>query len=499
MSEQLLSQPTRQEIRGFVLILLFEAVQKIRLLWPALLPFFFNEKFKAAGYLPWVLLGILVLLVVHVVLFYLNFSYWVADAQFILKKGYIKRKVLHIPLERIQNVSANQNLLQRLFRIYTVEVDTAGSAQKELKIYSVNEEQLKALRHFLQEGPQVQPVETSEQETKEASSEEKQTASSPILQLSPLDLLKIGVSQNHLRTGFIVAAVIYNFFYQVEEVAQEQTERLAAEVSGLIGSSGLWYWVILILFFVVLSFVSSLVITVVKYYELKLTKSPSAYEIKSGLFTRREVQIPLTKIQQINWQTNPFQKLFGIHKLRLKQAASIESIKSSVTDIPGVLEKHTALIRVSVFGEQDFASCPKVATDPRYFRVLWSFGGLLPAIAPLYFYIQDPSLLLWPALWLVGTFVYFKLMVRKRYFRCTPSQLLINKGAIGTEWQQFELFKTQSVEYRQSIFQKRLNLASLKIYNASGSLSIPYIPVDQADALHAYLLEHVEQSFESWM
>ena len=89
--------------------------------------------------------------------------------------------------------------------------------------------------------------------------------------------------------------------------------------------------------------------------------------------------------------------------------------------------------------------------------------------------------------------------MRKSYFQFNKSQLIVGKGAINTVWQQAEAYKTQSVDFRQSFFQKRRGLASLRVNNASGKIDIPYIPEDMANKLMNYLLYHVETSNKNWM
>ena len=62
-----------------------------------------------------------------------------------------------------------------------------------------------------------------------------------------------------------------------------------------------------------------------------------------------------------------------------------------------------------------------------------------------------------------------------------------------------ELFKIQSVEFRQTIFQKRRKLASLHLMNAAGSMTIPYINALMAKQIYDYLLYHTEVSKKKWM
>ena len=78
-------------------------------------------------------------------------------------------------------------------------------------------------------------------------------------------------------------------------------------------------------------------------------------------------------------------------------------------------------------------------------------------------------------------------------------QIRISQGAISHKWKQMELFKVQSVEFKQTIFQKRKELASLKLMNAAGTISIPYIDEQIAKQIYNYLLFHTETLERRWM
>ena len=139
MNKPDLTKPTRQELRGFLVIFAFEVLKKLRALWPILILIFAQKNLLPTGVtIPMVIGLVLLLLLIHSILFYLNFYFYVEENQFILKKGYLRKKVLSIPLERIQSVNTKQNILQQLLNVYSLEVDTAGSAGKELKIYSLS-------------------------------------------------------------------------------------------------------------------------------------------------------------------------------------------------------------------------------------------------------------------------------------------------------------------------------------------------------------------------
>jgi len=125
--------------------------------------------------------------------------------------------------------------------------------------------------------------------------------------------------------------------------------------------------------------------------------------------------------------------------------------------------------------------------------------GWIPALIPMALYIHQPLWLIAGGSWLVLSGLFCWMMVRKRYFQFNKTQLVVGKGAIATVWQQAETFKTQSVDFKQSFFQKRRGLASLSVNNASGHMYIPYIPEEMAYQLMNYLLYHVETSNKKWM
>jgi len=62
-----------------------------------------------------------------------------------------------------------------------------------------------------------------------------------------------------------------------------------------------------------------------------------------------------------------------------------------------------------------------------------------------------------------------------------------------------EISKIQAVSIRQTIFQKRRQLASVKIFSASKSLTIPQIYLATANDINNYLLYKVESEDKDWM
>ena len=493
MSKPDLTKPTRQELRGLLAIFGFEVQKKLRAIWPIFIVIFAQKKLLPSSITIPMVIGIVILLMlVHAILFYLNFYFYIDENQFVIKQGYIRKKVLSIPLERIQSVNTKQNILQQLLNVYSLEVDTAGSAGKELKIYSLSSSYTDHLTQFLQSHKENTNEEASDSISK--ANEEVE-----IVKLSLSDLLRVGISQNHLKTGLIIIAFGSQIVDQIQDLFRDETDAYSNSFQNFIYDSGILFFTGLAIIALVVSFLATLLYTVVKYYDFKLIKYQQSYRITAGLFNKRKVLLPFSKIQQLNWETGPIKKMFGIYKISFKQAVSKQVQQKQVVDAPGCLNPHIESIRDDLFEGDLPDTSKKIYSHRRYFNLLWIQRGWLPALLPSAIYIYEPLWLLAGGTWLVLSGLYCWMMVRKSYFQFNKSQLIVGKGAINTVWQQAEAYKTQSVDFRQSFFQKRRGLASLRVNNASGKIDIPYIPEDMANKLMNYLLYHVETSNKNWM
>lgn len=491
-----LSIPTRQSVKGLVLIFIFSLRQFIKMFWPLILVVVFQEKlFKDLFILGIAVLVLLFLLVVHTILYYLNFLFFISNGEFVLKKGYFRKKILTVPLDRIQSVNTKQNLIQQVLDVVTLEIDTAGSVSKELKIQALE----KSFAIELQK--QLRPVDLKRTEAGSDLPEEEPAVKTEevILRLTPADLMKIGISQNHLRAGLIIIAFGFQIFQQIQDMFDDQAEEYSSEFIRFISNSNWALITFLILFFLIIAILFSLIRTVLKYFEFKLIKNEGTYRIESGLLNKRNVIIPHGKVQELKWETSPLKKLFGIYHLVFKQAVSDQNRRQQLVDAPGCLSTHLEKLRTDLFGENKLNDTLKIYSNPYYFRRLWIIYGWVPVLVSLPFLFDEWIYWLAVVTWLAGSAFYASLKLKKRYFSMNNEQIIVSGGAISHQLTQMELHKIQAVEFRQSVFQKKRSLSSLSIMNASGSITIPFIDETMAKQIYNYLLYHTEVSNKKWM
>jgi putative membrane protein len=490
-----LSIPTRQSAKGLVLIFIFTVRKSISMFWPLILILVFQKNyFENKLVLGLTIIVVLALLTAHTILYYLNFIFYVSDGEFVLKKGYFRKKTLTIPLDRIQSVNTKQNLIQQVLDVVSLEIDTAGSVAKELKIHALEKSFSVELQNQLRSNKFKKESIESENRVEVTKATEE-----VILKLTTTDLLKIGISQNHLRAGLILIALGAQIFQQIQDIFKDKAEEYSNEFVGFISNSNLALILFLFVFFTIVSILFSLFRTMLKYFDFSLIKKEETYHIESGLLNKRNVTIPHGKVQELNWKTDPLKKLFGIYHLVFKQAVSGQNRREQLVDAPGCLTTHLESLKKDLFGEDKLSDALKIHSNPYYFRRLWLIFGWLPVLLSSPFLFREWIFWLGVLGWLSASAFYCSLILKKRYFSMNNEQIVVSKGAISHQWTQMELHKIQAVEIRQSFFQKKRALSSLRIMNASGSITIPYIGESLAKLIYNYLLFHTEVSKKRWM
>src|SRR5690606_27488202 len=134
--EQKFDKPQRQSAVGIV-IMFADTLQKfLRAMWAPLAITIYRMPSDALLY---VVLGVIVLFLIIGVVAYLkykNFTFFLDEQkeEFVIQSGVLSKKKLSIGLDKIQQVNINQNIIQKLIGVYSLDVDTAGSGSKEVSI-----------------------------------------------------------------------------------------------------------------------------------------------------------------------------------------------------------------------------------------------------------------------------------------------------------------------------------------------------------------------------
>jgi len=178
----------------------------------------------------------------------------------------------------------------------------------------------------------------------------------------------------------------------------------------------------------------------------------------------------------------------------------VVSAKSSLR-IPGCTEDHIQYLKDSWLGDDALADLKIHGISIHYFYRRVMFRMIFCAVLfGAYFLRGEINGWLIFLIFLIPYFIYTSwLSYKKSGFAINHSTLYITRGMLDDDYALLPLSKVQNVIISQAPYQVRKDLANVDVHTASGSISIPYIPVELAEQLSDYLLYKVESSKEDWM
>jgi len=494
MKKSSLFKPQRQSIFAIILILLKMIRLLVKQVWPVALIIVVNGGDNLQLYLVLIVAAVVFFSLTGSIISYLKFTYYIKGDHLHIEKGLLRRTTLDVPFERIQTVDFEQNVVHQLFNVVRVNIDSAGSKGSEISFDALEMNQAQAIRDF------ILAQKASHKSSEDAEDVQQAEPEELIVHLSMWDLVKIGISQNHLRTAGIIFGFMWALMDNVSQALDMDVFDLLTDKAEAFVMGSIIMGLIAIPVFLFISFLYTLIRTVLRDYDLKFTKTSSGFKLVSGLLTRKEKSAHKNKIQIIAWSTNPIRQLFKMYHLKLYQAASVDIIGGKAISVPGCYQPQIDKTLNTVFpgvGEVVFEQ-HGIHPLARFRFIL--FAGLFPCLmfSAVALLAQNYSLF-WAWLYFPLSIVMGQLYFRKRKLQLHQDYLIASSGIFGTKHKMLEIYKMQSVKLSQSFYQWRKDLATVTMYTASGDVSIPFIPIGKAQEIRDYLLWRIESDRRGWM
>ena len=489
--------PTRQSYVAIIIIIYKLYTGLIKQLFPFILVFLIGGTSKFGKY-SYVLLIIAVVGSIYGVIAFFKYFFFIDREELVIRKGVFQKKNINIPFERIQTIDFSQNLIHRVFNVVALKVDTAGSSKSEFEFDALDRDKAVALRKLILSKKAEATRGHEDQVTDEVIIREQERVA--ILKLNIGRLLLVGLTENHFKSFGLILLAGYWILESLDDIGygwNDIEDKIDIDSFLLMGIA---YVIALVIFFAILSLVISLFRTVFTYFELSFFRQGKGFRLISGLLNRRETAAMDNKIQVMQWSQNVLQKILGYYDLFLKQAATVDLNSKKSIKIPGCSINEVESVEHYLYKDTDldFNYRRKVSIYYLYRRLMYiSLFSIL--ILGLLYYVSA-----WKQL-AGGSFVYLYLIAtsilkyKKLSFELNDDMLKINGGTFGENYSLLPLYKVQNIKKVTNIYQRRKDLASLKVYTASGALTIPYIPKELADDVTNYLLYRVEASKQNWM
>lgn len=435
---------------------------------------------------------------------YRKFYFYVAEGNFIIEKGLVRRDKVSVPFDRIQSVHINQNIIQRILGVVGLKIDTAGSAIKELEIAALPKSYARSLQEYLMAQKEVlNQVESKSLENELATEKniEAETTSEKkaLVQLSVKDIFKIGFTENHLRTGLFLFAIVNGYVWQYEEYLLKPFKPFLENNAEYLSSQWLILAPIAILLFLIISILLSLIQSFLKYYNLQFFVHKNGLQLVSGLLKKVEYQIPINKIQFIKWTSNPLRKLIGLKTIVVKQAGSNEAGDQKSLKVPGSTDDQIDVVLAEFYKEQYLSEFKGFKSHPFFKVQVFLVMGLLPSIPLLILGEIDIWLLVISPLWLILSIPFAIRYADSMKIECNKDMIKFSRGYVFPKVMMIKYYKLQNLKINQNVFQKNKNTVHVDFYTAAGNIRMWQLDKKVAQELYNYTLYKIESSRESWM
>ncbi len=434
--------------------------------------------------------GFLVLTGAYALVYYLRFQYSVEGEVLVVQKGVIQRERLQVPFDRIQTIQLFQGPIQQVFGLTGLRVDTAGSSGSELQLVAIRKEAAEALQSILRRQSKEPVPEQGEANLSGAVVEKSMPAASsatPLVSLSMGVLLKVGLSQNHLRNAFAGFALISYIIGNRPEAITAWLDSVPALLAPLLGVAFLLLILPGIVLFLMSGVVVSMATAVLKYYRMTSSIGEEGLHAEMGLLRRNTFQVPFDRIHLTLWRSNWIRRKLGFETLEVRQAqAQSESLGGLKVMLPAMEPRHRAILEAELYPD---LTIPPVRILKPVRRMRWILWAVAVLPSGLIWLTWGP----WSAGVVTALWIAFSGWTTARRF--ASLQLTIHQDTVVIEkgwfWRRRILLKLkqlQGVEWERKVFLERRSIGHLVFHTAAGARRFPYLRREEGEAIRDFAM-----------
>jgi putative membrane protein len=442
---------------------------------------------------------------------YWFYFYKFTDERVEIKQGIFKKSHLDLPFKKIQNVKIVQPVYYRVNQYSFIELDTAGSAQQEAKIVALPLSLAESFKSMILQIKVDEPLSPVGQSIHTNANTEQEIL---LNERSLLDLVIHGISNNRV---WIFLGFLAPFYNTIGENIGMVLENIGIDIVAYLDydgqSIGLFLLHVLsLVMLIMLAIVTFSVIgSIFVFYNYKLSRLGERYIRRSGLLTKHEISMRLSRIQIAVQQQDWLDLIFMRSNLRFEQNTSLPasggqagSINSaSKLIVPSVTVSESATLIQNAFDVKAFENLNYNRISKRFILRILAFPVLpmLMLANTFVLKISELNVIIFSLLAVFNILALSLVYMRWRrwgyYFE--DDFVYIRKGLIGVNYYVFPKAKTQQVVYKQSLFMRPRQLADIVFILASGAHKVPLIPqsIARQEADNALLI--IARDKPKWM
>lgn len=435
------------------------------------------------------IIGLVLLLIA--LLSWWRYTFVLQDGELRVESGILSRNRLTLPLDRIQSVSIEQKFLHRIVGLVEVTADTAGGATAEFNLSAVKRPVAEAVQAAAADHRSTnQAVATPDAVVLGPDGQETLVSTPPaptqpervLIKRTPREIIKIAFTTVPIY-GLAVIAPLF-------AVGLELADNLPFDLPTIsvdFGRQLLWLVPIVILAFVVVGLTLNTIAALLKEWNLTITQTASGLRRDAGLLSKSSTASSIPRIQLIRESQNVAERWAGIRSLQLVGVSSVSfSGSGGVTAggtiaIDGCSQDEVDELRTIVFD----GSRPVTDLDQRVsqLEIYKQTRNTSLIVVPLAIGLIWTPIGFWSLFFLAViplTWWQVRRATNRRRWGINNDSIADRHGLFGYNSTEALLRKTNSATVRQSLFERKRDLATVRIDLANGHVSIGMIPLEQA-------------------
>ncbi len=440
---------------------------------------------------------------------YFTYRYRIEADSLVVRSGLFERSLRQIPFARIHNVALHQTLLHRLFDVAEVRLESAGGRKPEAEMRVLRLSEATALEALVRRHARAASVAGAATADADAELAHEAEQARELLHLPVAEVIRLGMISNR---GMLVVGAAFATISQLNpDLLGEPVEAFArALVRWLdLHQLGLIQYVLatagFVLAAVLLLQLLSVALALLQYSGFRLTETGPRLTIARGLLTRVRTSASRRRIQAWTLREGLLHRLFRRRALLVDTAAAqAQSEQRAFRELAPVItpDRADALVRHLL----EHAHWPLQGWQPLHPRAWWRLAipGVavgLAATAVLGFHFGTWGLL--GLLWLPWSLLAAHRHAQRAGFAFEGELIAVREGWWSRHWRFAELDKLQTLRLRRGPLDRRLGMASLWLDTAGAGafappLRIRFLPVAQAEALHARLAAEIAHRPLRW-
>lgn len=481
--------------------ILFTTVQWIKAMLPLIILILFKDIDWSQPH--WAIYTVapllLILLIVFGVLQWKKFVYILEDDKIVIRKGVLFREEKSIYFGRIHSVNTEQPLLQRLLGVVQLKIETpGGKSDSDGVLPAVSVADAERLQAWLREAKAAaDPRNSGDKSGLDDSPEEAkslteppvtESLAAPIVRLSAGQLAKAAFTS--MNIGLVVVFIAGVMSFADDLLPQRFSERIFEEATALLPTG--WSIVIAVLFGLLLAWLLSVVLYVLKYAGFTVTRQGEQIAVTYGLLEKKKHLFSPERVQAVILKEGWLRQALGYGQMELRVVASAKEDKLMFHPLFRMSEL-SAILKTLL---PQFAATPIEAHPPKraflyYIRIELLLALVLCAGLIAYFRI--------PGLWSLLLLPLVTLWATRRFLdsgmTLTSKQLTIQNRLIAKTTCYVRRPQIVSLKMKGTVSQRKKRVMTLKVnlmgHSGDNTWSVDHIDKDDVDRVWSWYSRRV--------